>query len=95
MFVTSIPWVPAHMNEHTTASGKKKPVIGFPSGSIPAMPLALIPAIFTFGATPTMPMSFAAAAMVPAVCVPWPLISFPGRRGAGAPLVQSALLSAS
>ena len=48
------------MNAQTTASGKKKPA---------ALP-ALIPAIFTFGATPTMPMPFAAAAIVPAVWVP-------------------------
>ena len=31
-----------------------------------------MPAIFTFGATPTMPRPFLAAAIVPAVCVPWP-----------------------
>src|SRR6266849_3923850 len=58
--------VPAHMNAHTTASGKKKPAVS----------PALIPAIFTFGATPTMPMPFRAAAIVPAVWVPWPLSSF-------------------
>ena len=54
-----------------------------------------MPAIFTFGATPTMPVPFEAAAIVPAVCVPWPLTSFPGRSGAGAPLEQSALFAAS
>src|SRR5712691_6027699 len=60
--------VPAHMKAQTTASGKKKPA---------ASPV-LMAAIFTFGATPTMPapdVSFAAA-MVPAVWVPWPLSSF-------------------
>jgi hypothetical protein len=31
---------------------------------------ALIPAILTLGATPTIPMPFDAAAIVPAVCVP-------------------------
>jgi hypothetical protein len=49
-----------HMNEQTTASGKKNPS---------ALP-ALMPAILTFGATPTIPMLFDAAAIVPAVCVP-------------------------
>src|SRR2546428_10313389 len=58
-------WVPAHMKAQTTASGKKKPAV------LPA----LMPAIFTFGATPTMPMPFLAAAMVPAVWGPWPLSS--------------------
>jgi len=48
------------MNAHTTASGKKKPE------SLPA----LMPAILTFGATPTIPTPFEAAAMVSAVCVP-------------------------
>jgi hypothetical protein len=48
------------MNAQMTASGKKNP-----------LPLpALMPAIFTFGATPTIPMPFLAAAIVPAVCVP-------------------------
>jgi hypothetical protein len=32
----------------------------------------LTAAIFTFGATPVMPKPFAAAAIVPVVCVPWP-----------------------
>lgn len=50
-----------------------------------------MPAIFTFGATPTMPTPFDAAATVPAVCVPWPFLSFPGWSGVGAPVVQSAL----
>jgi hypothetical protein len=36
----------------------------------------LIAAILTFGATPTIPIVFFAAAIVPAVCVPWPLSSF-------------------
>src|SRR5260370_41732375 len=59
--------VPAHMKAHTTASGKKKP---FTSP-------VLMAAIFTFGATPTMPKPTFAAAIVPAVWVPWPLSSFP------------------
>src|SRR5712691_4007147 len=58
--------VPAHMKAHTTASGKKKP---FTSP-------VLMAAIFTFGATPTMPKPTFAAAIVPAVWVPWPLSSF-------------------
>ena len=53
------------MKAQTTDSGKKNPA---------ALP-ALMPAIFTFGATPTIPNPFEAAAMVPAVCVPWPLSS--------------------
>ncbi len=57
--------VPAHMNAHTTASGKKNP---------PAVP-ALMPASFTLGATPTIPIPFLAAAIVPAVWVPCPLSS--------------------
>ena len=61
-----MPCSPAHMNAQITASGKKNPS---------ALP-ALIPAILTFGATPTMPIPLAAAAIVPAVCVPWPLLSF-------------------
>ena len=54
------------MKAQTTDSGKKNPA-AFP---------ALIAAILTFGATPTMPMVFFAAAIVPAVCVPCPLSSF-------------------
>ena len=54
------------MKAQITASGKKKPS---------ALP-ALMPAILTFGATPTMPMPLEAAAIVPAVWVPWPLSSF-------------------
>src|SRR6266550_4325085 len=74
--------VPAHMNAHTTASGKKKPA---------ALP-ALIPASRTSGATPTMPIPFAAAAIVPAVWVPWPLSSFQAAGLlSGAPLTQDAL----
>src|SRR6266511_3413678 len=57
------------MNEQTTDSGKKKPA-AFP---------ALMPAIFTFGATPTMPMPFEAAAIVPAVCVRTERVSIGGR----------------
>ena len=73
---------PAHMNAQITASGKKNPT---------ALP-ALMPAIFTFGATPTMPTPFDAAAIVPAVCVPWPLSSFAAAApGTGAPLRQFAL----
>jgi hypothetical protein len=53
------------MNAQTTASGKKNPA---------ALP-ALMAAIRTFGATPPMPRPFFAAAIVPAVCVPWPLSS--------------------
>ena len=74
--------VPAHMNAHTTASGKKNPA---------ALP-ALIPAIFTFGATPTIPMPFFAAAIVPAVWVPWPLSSStPTGAGFGTPPTQETL----
>src|SRR4051812_5745451 len=58
LLVTYTWCVPAHTNEHTTASGKKKPS---------ASP-ALIAAIRTLGATPTMPAPFDAAAIVPAVC---------------------------
>src|SRR5439155_869846 len=47
-----------------------------------------MPAIRTFGATPTTPIPFDAAATMPAVCVPWPLSSSaaaaPGTRGRGA-----------
>src|SRR6185312_16647023 len=53
------------MNAQITACGKKNP------SSVPV----LTPAIRTLGATPTMPIPFAAAAIVPAVCVPWPLWS--------------------
>ena len=82
----SMPCVPAHMNAHTTASGKKKPA---------ALP-ALIPASFTFGATPTIPIPFAAAAMVPAVWVPCPLSSAQAAGlVSGAPLMQDALLAKS
>jgi hypothetical protein len=84
LFVTSKPWLPAHMNAQTTISGKKKP------SSFDV----LTPAIFTFGATPTMPMPFCAAAIVPAVCVPWPKTSLPGSNGVAAPLEQSALFAA-
>ena len=73
------------MNAHTTISGKKKPS-SFDD---------LIPAILTFGATPTMPIPFDAAAIVPAVCVPWPAWSLPGSSGVGAPLEQSVLSAAS
>jgi hypothetical protein len=55
----------------------------------------LTPAIFTLGATPTMPMPLAAAAIVPAVCVPCPFRSLPGSSGVGVPLEQSALRLAS
>ena len=85
MFVTSTPCVAAHMNAQTTASGKKNPS---------ALP-ALIPAILTFGATPTIPIPFDAAAIVPAVCVPWPLSSCAAVPGTGAPLTQFALLATS
>jgi hypothetical protein len=57
--------------------------------------LDLIPAIRTFGATPTTPVPFAAAAMVPAVCVPCPLLSLPTASACGAPLEQSVLFAAS
>ena len=43
--------------------------------------------IFAFGATPTTPTPFAAAAMIPATCVPWPLPSV--RSWPGAPVVKS------
>ena len=82
--MTLMSCVAAHMNEQITISGKKKP------SSVED----LMPAIFTFGATPTMPVPFDAAAIVPAVCVPWPTTSLPGRSGAGAPLEQSALFAA-
>ena len=64
------------MNAQTTASGKKNPA---------ALP-AFMPATFTFGATPTIPIPLLAAAIVPAVCVPWPLSSCAARPGTGAPL---------
>jgi hypothetical protein len=74
------------MNAQTTASGKKRP---------PAVP-ALMPAIRTSGATPTIPTPFAAAAIVPAVCVPWPLSSSAAAAPAtGAPLRQLALSASS
>ena len=68
-----------------TASGKKNPAL-FP---------ALIPAMRTFGATPTIPKPFDAAAIVPAVCVPWPLSSWAARPATGAPLTQFALFATS
>ncbi len=49
----------------------------------------------TFGATPTIPTPFCAAAIVPAVWVPWPNTSFPGRSAVCVPLEQSALSAAS
>ena len=70
--------------EQTTISGKKNP------RSVDD----LMPAILTLGATPTMPMPFEAAAIVPAVWVPWPFRSLPGASGVGAPLEQSALSAA-
>jgi hypothetical protein len=73
------------MKEQTIISGKRNP----------SLFVDLMPAIFTLGATPTIPMPFCAAAIVPAVCVPWAKRSLPGRSGAGAPLVQSALAAAS
>jgi hypothetical protein len=74
------------MNEHTTISGKKKP----------ASVEDLIAAIFVFGATPVMPNPFCAAAVVPAVCVPWPLrSSHAAGLGFGAPDSQDALLEKS
>ena len=82
LLVTSSLRSPAHMNEQTTASGKNRPS---------ARP-ALMPATFTFGATPTMPAPLDAAAIVPAVCVPWPLSSSAAAApGSATPLVQSAL----
>ena len=72
-------WVPAHMNAQTIISGNRKK-----SGLI-----ALMAAIRTLGATPTMPTPFEAAAIVPAVCVPCPSRSLAGGRVAGAPLEQS------
>jgi hypothetical protein len=78
--------VPAHTNAHTTASGKKNPS---------ALP-ALMPASFTLGATPTIPMVFLAAAIVPAVWVPCPLSSIHAAGlVSGAPLTQDALSAAS
>ena len=81
MFVTLTWCVPAHTNAHTTASGKKNPS---------ALP-ALMPAIFTFGATPTMPIPLEAAAIVPAVWVPWPLSSShaPGELSATPPMHEA------
>src|SRR5713226_6715040 len=74
--------VPAHMNAQTTASGKKKPLIS----------PALMPAICTLGATPTMPTPFFAAAMVPAVWVPCPLSSFQAAGSwFGTPPIQDTL----
>jgi len=55
-----------HTKAQITASGKNE------TGGV----AGLDPAIFTFGATPTMPIPFEAAAIVPAVCVPWPLSSW-------------------
>jgi len=85
LFVTLTWWLPAHMNAQTTDSGKKKPA-AFP---------ALMPATLTFGATPTMPIVFFAAAIVPAVCVPWPLSSWAARPGTAAPLTQFTLFATS
>src|SRR5207253_1591022 len=51
--------------------------------------------MWTFGATPTMPKPFEAAAIVPAVCVPWPLSSWAAVPGTGAPLTQFALSATS
>src|SRR3990172_12922 len=74
------------MNAHTTASGKKNRA---------AAPV-LMPAILTFGGTPTMPIPFAAAAIVPAVCVPWPLSSFQAAGAVlGTPPTQETLLAKS
>jgi hypothetical protein len=71
------------MKAHTTASGKKKP---FESP-------VLMAAILTLGATPTMPKPIFAAAMVPAVWVPWPLSSFQAARLVlGTPPMQETLL---
>jgi hypothetical protein len=67
-----------------TISGKKNP----------SSLLDLIPAMVTFGATPTIPVPFEAAAMVPAVWVPCPMRSLPGSSGCGAPLEQSVLSAA-
>ena len=46
-------------------------------------------------ATPVMPIPLTAAAIVPAVCVPWPMWSLPANNGIGSPLEQSVLLAAS
>ncbi len=79
-------WVAAaHMNAQITASGKKNPS---------ASP-ALIAVILTPGATPTMPIPFWAAAMIPAVCVPWPLSSCAARPGTAVPDRQFALFATS
>ena len=68
-----MPWLATHMYEQITISGKKNP----------SLLLDLMPAIFTFGATPTIPVPLEAAAMVPAVCVPCPFTSLPGSSGCG------------
>ena len=74
------------MKAQTTDSGKKNPA---------ALP-ALIPAILTLGATPTIPIPFEAAAIVPAVCVPWPLSSIAATiPGTAEPLTQFALAASS
>ena len=51
-----------------------------PSATAPVVPApfassTLTVMIFAFGATPTTPRPLAAAAMMPATCVPWPLPS--------------------
>ena len=86
MFVTLMWWLPAHMNAQTTASGKKNP----------AESPALMAASLTLGATPTTPKPFRAAAMVPAVCVPWPLSSFQAAGAViGMPPMHETLLAKS
>src|SRR5260370_38464985 len=67
-------WVPAHTKAQTTASGKKNPPTSVP---------ALIAAILTLGATPTMPCPLDAAAMVPAVGGPRAVPIPAERRAAG------------
>jgi len=68
------------MYEQITISGKKKP----------ASLLDLTPTRLTFGATPVTPIPLTAAAMVPAVWVPWPFLSLSASSGEATPLEQSA-----
>ena len=70
------------MNEQMTMSAKKKPS-SFDD---------LIPAILTRGATPVIPKPFDAAAIVPAVWVPWPAwSSHAASAETGAPLSHDTL----
>ena len=61
MFTTSIPLSPAYVRASTLGCRKKYPE------SWPALRFTRV----TFGAMPSIPRPFVAAAIVPATCVPW------------------------